>query len=204
VIPTLLLSFALAAPAPAPPPLPETDPVVEPRVFFSLRGAIERFDEPSFAAVYAAGSWAPALGIVISTGTIVFVDIEAGFVRERADPDGDVPLIELVPMSLVAELAPGRRSPLFLGAGPSIVSFSERHTPDAEGSTVTAGTRLAAELRVGLRVNTMWVRPAAPPAQVSPLQALDVEIYVGRRQQFSKDGFALGGWRACVGLALGF
>ncbi len=185
MIAALLVTAALAA---------DGDKEREPILVIG-RGLIERWNDPAIATVYKSGAWLGGLGLVTPIIGPVAVDVEIGFARLKA---GEATL-ELVPLSgLVEGFAPLGPVQGFAGLGPTWTGFTE-----VGGDEAVDGARIAAELRAGVRVDTQFVDPPAPPAPAGPIRALMLEINVGRRFEFPGSppkGFHLGAWRACIGL----
>lgn len=207
----IIANFAFAAPVVDEPSAPHT------RV--ALRMVMESWSDGAIGTVYGTGGIASGIGAVVPVWGPLSLDIEATYKRVQYDDqgvgdDGQVddqtdyatnPMLELVPLSLLVEYRlPGATDSFqsFVSLGPTYTSFSERHAPDEEsGLGVTAGARVAAELRAGMRFDTGLIQPKLAPA-ASPVDALELEFYLGRRaQRGSVEGFNLSAWRAAVGLS---
>ena len=97
---------------------------------------------------------------------------------------------------------------LFAGLGPALVAFQVLHSSNEDNAdtTVTTGVKVATELRMGARFNTGMVQAPLAPVSSDAAEALEIEIYMGRRHQFNPSGvgFNLSAWRIGGGLALRF
>lgn len=194
----LLLSLALAAPP---------EPPAEVGVRVALRGVLEHHGDPSLGSLYRTGGVQGAVGVAAALAGPIGLDVEVAYQRQVA-ASSDANVFQLVPVTLLGTVSFGKGTVVpMAGLGPSLVSFSEKHPPDAAGVSMTAGSRLCVEVRGGVVVHTKLIDPPAPPADHSAVRGLDVEITLGRRLQrpFGKlPGFDVGGWRGAVGLGLRF
>jgi len=202
-----LIGAALAAPATS----------EDPGVRLAARAMGESLSDPWISDAYRPSLFTGGLGIVLPVTGWLQVELEGSYARmkgqERSEDTGDFTgveeTLELIPLSaLAAWRVPLVKGELFAGAGPALVSFKALHSPNEEneGVSATAGAKLGAEVRVGVRMDTGMIRPPIAPVSGRPAQALEVEIYAGRRHQFARpgEGYDLGAWRAAAGLALRF
>jgi hypothetical protein len=186
-------------------------------VRIAARATGESLSDPWISDVYRPSLFTGGLGMVIPIREEVQLEIEGSYVRmagqERLESDGGESSVEetleLIPISaLGAWRFPLGRGELFVGAGPALVSFKALHSPneDNEDVSATVGAKLGLEMRVGMRLDTGMIRPPIAPVSGRPAQALEFEIYAGRRHQLhlSGEGYDLGAWRAAAGLALRF
>lgn len=186
----------------------------------ALRGIAEQWSEPAIASVYRSGMMLGGAAVVLPVPTVPLgAGLELGYLRmehgdegptteEQAESGtldyGETPVLELVPVSVLIEwyLVDAPAWQAYLAAGPTLTSFTERYG-DADGAVeATSGARIAAEVRMGLRIDTGLIDPPAAPAS-SPIEALEIEIYGGRRaQRPGAEGFDLSAWRGAIGLSL--
>jgi hypothetical protein len=132
------------------------------------------------------------------------VAFDIGFSYKRLNTVNDLPdaKFELMPINLSFEYIFGadtdRDWDLFVGLGPSLVVFSERHPSNKKGEIVR-GTHLAVETMVGLRIDTGLIEPRLAPAPQG-LDGIEIEVFGARRTQFPTKGFDLGAWRGGLGV----
>ncbi|MEZ4239386.1 MAG: hypothetical protein R3F59_25165 [Myxococcota bacterium] len=194
----LALGISGSAAAGTPPPT-EAPPPPKAEIHLLARGMIERWNDPSIATAYKAGTWLAGAGLVFDLLGPLGVDVEAGYSRLQGQGDAQ---LEVAPLSMLVELtAPLGRADAFLGAGPAWTVFTETGGPKA-----IDGARLSAEIRGGVRIDTGLIQPAAPPAP-APVRRMEVELAFARRAELPggpPKGLHLGAWRATVGLGVVF
>lgn len=134
----------------------------------------------------------------------VQAELDAGATEEEISDtyQAQVPTgaLELVPVTigLSASTEVGRAQ-VFGGAGFAMAVYSER--TDA-GSI--AGGKPSLDLRAGARIHTRFIEPSFRPHGQSGASGMDVELLIGRRQQFAPTGFDFSAWRIGAGLAARF
>lgn len=185
-----LFASAFAAPPPSISPR-------EPSGFRVVaRGLVEQWDDPALATVYKSGTWLGGVGVIAPVWGPILVDLEASFKRIS----GAGSTFEIAPLSGLVEVAmkQGSIQP-YAGLGPTWTVFSEK------GATTVNGSRIAGEIRGGLRINTGLVQPPLPPASGGPVKALEIELYLGRRMTLpGGTGLSLGAWRGSLGVGVAF
>jgi hypothetical protein len=167
-----------------------------------MRAAGERLSDPAIGAVYAQGAFLPALGLVVPFHPMFAIDAEVSAWSKKS-VDGAA--LGVVPLSVLVEwTATPEPVSLFVGAGPTFTVFTERRSA-TPGANIVEGTKLAGEVRAGVRLDTHLIDRPMPPARSSGPGRLEVEIYAARRQQLPRaTGFDLSAWRGAFGLALCF
>jgi len=169
-----------------------------------LRGVAEQWADPALATVYRSGAPIAALGLGVPLSRHASLEVEVGYRKLKSDA-GDALSFEIVPVSVLGEWAfGGGAARPFVSFGPTMTAFVEQHDPFPDGLAATSGQRLAVEARLGVRVDTGLVRPVNPPA-TSPVKAVDLELYVGRRQSRpigGRTGLDLAAWRVALGIAV--
>lgn len=177
-----------------------------------LRGVAEVWSDPAIGTVYGTGGGFMAVAMSRTVWRPLALDVEVSFHRTQAGVDIEElwsddyavsPVLAMTPVVAMLEYRKklGAGQHVYLATGPALVNFSESHGVDDNGVGVTAGSRLAAEIRTGFRVDTGLVRKRLSPSP-SVARGLDFEGYIGRRMQRSGvDGFNLNAWRAGVGVA---
>ncbi len=183
----LLTTFALAA-------TPDTD-----RASVGIRFGMlaESWDDPALGQVYRTGMLAPTLGAALPLIGPLHLDVCAAYGRVAPRDDGTDARLEMLPLTAALEWLPVRRDfgDVYVGAGPSLIVFSERH-PSNTPSTVLRGTRGAVDVRAGVRVDTGLVRPPTLPGLNHGLKRVEIDIAGGRRLVLPRPtGFRLGAWR---------
>jgi len=186
-------------------------------VRLAFRATGESLADPSITSVYRPSVFSGGIGVVVPFHSFLQVDIEVSYTRlsgleqsEDSNAEAEVTeTLELIPLSALVEARyPLARGEMFAGLGPAMTPFTAIHSPneDNEDATATVGTKIALEMRAGLRLDTGMVQAPIAPVEGRPVQALDFELYVGRRHQFhfSDEGYNLGAWRAAAGLAVRF
>lgn len=191
----LLLATALAAD-------PETD---RSSVGIGLSAVAETWDDTALGDVYRTGTIAPTVHAVVPLMGIVHLDLELGYRRIRARSDGLDARLEVVPASALVDLRLVRRDfgELYLGLGPALFAYSERHPGNASpsSSTVLRGMRGAFETRLGVRIDTGLVSPSTIPDLKTGVKRVEIDISGGRRFVLPSDtGFRLGAWRLQIGV----
>ncbi len=171
----------------------------------ALRVVAEARDDVSIASVYgpggAAGGGALQLGLVGRLGMSLDAEWSRKQPREGGDASLDfLPFAALVTWRLVDE---PERFRLGVALGPTLTVFSERAGRVNGPDLVTTGTRMGAESRLVLQIDTGLVRPRMEPA-TNLVEAVLVELYGARRFQLpgGEPRFQLGAWRAGLGLVV--
>lgn len=191
----LLLATALAAD-------PETDRA---SVGIGLSAVAETWDDTALGDVYRTGMVAPAVHAVVPLLGIVQLDLELAYRRIHPRTEGLDARLEVLPSvaMLDFELVHRDFGDLYLGVGPSLLAFSERHPSNGSDttSTVLRGMRGALETRLGARIDTGLVTPSTIPDLKSGVKRVEIDISGGRRFVLPSDtGFQLGAWRLQVGV----
>lgn len=183
----------------------------------AARAVGESLADPSISSVYRPSVFTGGVGVIIPFHSFLQADIEVSYTRmsgqELSEEDRTstevAETLELIPLSALIEARYLlSRGELFAGVGPALTPFKSLHSANEDNgdATATVGTKIAAELRAGIRLDTGMITPPIAPVEGRPAQALDLEIYVGRRHQLhlSDTGYDLGAWRAAAGLAVRF
>jgi hypothetical protein len=197
----MLTLFALATSAFAADP--ETDTT---SIGLGFRAVAETWDDPVLGDFYRTGMIAPTVAGVVPVFGVLSVDVQIGYRRMAGRDESIESRLEIVPMSALVELVYARRSfgDLYIGAGPALAVFSERHPGNLElgDSEVLRGVRGAIDTRLGARIDTGLVRPPNIPAMNGRgVRRLELDVSAGRRfVQPSDTGFKLGAWRFSLGL----
>ncbi|MCA9573256.1 MAG: hypothetical protein KC656_35715 [Myxococcales bacterium] len=191
----LLLNLAIAAD-------PATDRA---SVGVGVRAVAESWDDSALGDVYRTGMLAPAVGAVIPVIGIVQLDLEVAYRRLKPRDDGVDARLEMMPAMALVELELVHRDfgDLYLGAGPSLATFTERHPGNTTDTTtsVLRGMRGALETRAGVRIDTGLAAPSTIPDMKSGVKRIELDISGGRRFVLpSPTGFRLGAWRVQVGV----
>ena len=190
----MLLPVWIEATAATPEP-----PRLAPKV--ALRGVAETWDDTSIGTIYRTGALSGGAAMVLPFSHKVALDV--GFTYKRLNTITDLPnaKLEILPINLLVEYDfghPDQPWDVFVGLGPSLVVYSERHPSNKKGKLVR-GTRMAAEAAVGVRIDTGLIEPRMAPAPRG-LDGIEVEIFGARRTQLPAQGFALGAWRGGLGI----
>ena len=195
----------------AEPPVPPSQAEDKPLVRLALRGVMESWDDPSIATVYRSGVLAGGIGAAVPIYRGFGVDLEIAYrrVTEKSGDDAStaLPRLELLPFSLLfaGAFPVGDSAQLFVGAGPTLTTFTEHFTADeSTPAGVVRGMKLGGEARFGVRIDTGLVTRPMPPARGGVMKALEVEVYLGRRFQYGTTGFLLSAWRGSAGLVMVF
>ncbi len=156
-----------------------------------LGGMAEAWSDASISGVYKSGS--------LSGGGLIAVDIlgplsaVARFSYKRLTPEtGAAPVFEVLPVTLAVEghTALGEGLQGFADLGYSHVTWTERGA-----QTSLRGARPMGELDIGLRWDLGLSQPAMAPAAGRTTPVVELEVLLGRRQGFGKEGFDLSAWR---------
>ena len=167
----------------------------------ALRGVAETWDDTSIGTVYRTGALSGGAALILPFTSHIAVDV--GFTYKRLSPLTDIEnaKFEVLPINLSAEYWFGGEEQnwdVFVGLGPSLVVFSERHPSNKKGEAIR-GTRMAFEASVGVRIDTGLIEPRMAPAPRG-LDGIEIEVFGARRTQFPSKGFALGAWRGGLGI----
>jgi hypothetical protein len=206
-------------PAPAP---------FRPDFTFGFRGVGEIWQDPAIVQSYRSSRFAGAgfasLGIIRPLA----IEAELGYMRQssaagRTLQEDDVPKkllltddagnlvqdatyaiaggsMELMPVtfSLLLRKELGGAQ-VFAGPGFAMAVFNEQTDVGA-----VSGVKPALDLKAGARIHTRLIQPPIRPVGPKPLQGLDVELLLGRRQHHAfgvGQGFDFSAWRIGIGLA---
>ncbi len=183
----------------------------------AARAVGESLADPAISSVYRPSVFTGGVGVVIPFHSFLQADVEVSYTRmsgqelsaeDRSRTDV-AETLELIPLSALIEARYGlARGELFAGLGPALTPFKSLHSADGTNgdATATVGTKIATELRAGFRLDTGMITAPIAPVEGRPAQALELEVYAGRRHQFnfSGTGYNLGAWRAAAGLAVRF
>jgi len=193
-----------------------TDPE-EAGIRLALRATGESLADPSISSVYRPSVFTGGVGVVVPFYSFLQADVEVSYSRmsgqelsqSSSTHSETSETLEIIPLSVVVEAVYSMsRGEMFAGLGPAITPFKAIHSPneDNDGATATVGGKLALEMRAGIRMDTGMIQPPLAAVEGRPVQALDFELYAGRRHQFhlKDEGYNLGAWRAAAGLAVRF
>jgi len=191
-----------------------------PEMRLVLRGVAENWADEAVGSLYRTGALAGGAALVLPVWKRFMIDIEFTYKRMPmgARAGGEALenttssdyTFEFLPFSVLAEMKLGEDDALmhtFVGLGPALATFSERHAPNDEGLSMTTGGKICVETRVGVRVDTGLIQPSLSGMSVGGLSAIELEVFAGRRFQrpaAAGSGFNLSGWRGGLGLALLF
>lgn len=181
---------------------PETD---RSSIGFGFRGVVESWDDPALGDVYRTGMLAPGIAGVVPLFSGLKLEVEVAYRRMKPRDETVDARLEMLPTVALLEMDLIHRSfgDVYLGAGPALTAFTERH-PGNVSDTSTAvlrGLRGAGELRAGVRLDTGLVRPWDIPDMQTGVKRLELDVSVGRRVALPADtGFQLGAWRMHVGV----
>ena len=216
---TLLIWISLALGQESSETATETE-TASPEMRLVLRVVAENWADEAVGSLYRTGALASGAALVLPVWNRFMVDIEFTYKRmpmgARAGGesiDGTISsdyTFEFLPLSVLAEMRLGEENALmhtFIGLGPALATFSERHAPNDEGLSMTTGGKICVETRAGVRVDTGLVQPGLSGISAGGLAAIELEVFVGRRFQRpapAGSGFNLSGWRGGLGLALLF
>ena len=216
---TLLIwiSFAFGQDSSQAPTQTETS---HPEIRLVLRGVAENWADEAVGSLYRTGALASGAALVLPVWNRLMLDIEFTYKRmpmgvraggesleSATSPDYT---FEFLPFSILAEMKLGEDDALmhsFIGVGPTLATFSERHPANDEGLSMTTGGKICVETRVGVRIDTGLIQPMMSGMSVGGLSAIELEVFAGRRFQkpaAAGSGFNLSGWRGGLGLAFLF
>jgi len=175
------------------------EPRLAPKI--ALRGVAETWDDTSIGTVYRTGALSGGAGLVLPFSPKLAVNV--GFTYKRLNTLTEIPnaKFEVLPINMSVEYwfgNAGQPWDVFVGLGPSLIVYSERHPSNKKGKLVR-GTRIAAEASVGIRIDTGLIEPRMAPAPRG-LDGIELEIFGARRTQLPAQGFALGAWRGGLGI----
>lgn len=203
-----------------------------------IRGVAETWDDPGITSNYGMGGVGMGLAILQPIWGPIALDIEFTYKRMREGgknvslEEYDGRLLQIIPVTAIVQIrAPISTLPieLFVGTGPSIVSYAENlqrtefmdtaltatqkpglrlpNEPAPDASTngdVIQGARPCVEARAGIRIDPGFIRKPMSPATAGPLTGVEIEIYGARRFTSSSNGFNFNTWRAGIGMGLRF
>ena len=159
------------------------------------RAVAEVWQDGSLATVYKPTGFGVSGTFSIRPHPWLSLDGELGLIRLSGEEAQE---IQFVPMALDACARVNRDDlELFLGVGPALVPFTD------SGLTVITGTKLGLDVQAGARLATDLVTPSM--SSTSPVQRVDAEFFVGRRQHFSggeTERLDLSAWRVGAGLGV--
>ena len=207
---TLLTLLSVVQAAPVAPP--GSNAMDREGIRLSVRGVGESWQDPNLTRIYKDSVFSGGVGVAVPLHTYIGIEIEASYKRQAGvevfAEDGEVSGIasafELVPLTLAVH---GRwplanSGELYLGLGPTISVFTEEHSIRSDnGQVSTQGMKINMDSRIGVRIDTGLHQPPMAPGLNGELQAIDLEVFIGRRWQFGTVGFDLSAWRAGLGLA---
>jgi opacity protein-like surface antigen len=177
-----------------------------------VRGIGEVWSDTGIGTVYGSGGGFASLAVSRTVWGPVGLDLEISYRRMQHGLDVEQlsstnfsanPALTLTPVVALVEYRHGLGSSasLFAGTGLAVVNFAEQHAPNESGVGMTSGSRIAVEVRAGMRADTRLIRSKMAPA-TSIAKGVDFEGYLGRRvQRSSVDGLNLNAWRVGLGLA---
>jgi len=155
----------------------------------------EVWQDPSLATVYKSSGFGVAGSFSWRPHALLSLDGEVGFVRMTGEAEQS---IQMVPMSLdICARAQREEMELFVGAGPALVPFTD------QGLHMVTGTKMGLDVQAGVRFATDLVNPSL--SSTSPVQRVDAEIFIGRRQHFAMGELArldMSAWRMGLGLVV--
>jgi hypothetical protein len=222
----LLLGMA-GAPAAAQEAGEAPRPPWEPDVLFGFRGVGEVWQDPAIVQSYRSSRFSGAGFAALSLWKPVLLEAEVAYMRQasaggRTIPADEVPkallvrdetgaldetaryaiasgAVELMPVtfSVLARKDTGGAE-LFAGAGLALAVFNER----TDAGTVS-GIKPGLDMKAGVRVHTHVINPPVRPSGGRPVQGMDVELLLGRRQHHAfglGSGFDFSAWRIGIGL----
>ena len=178
-----------------------------------VRAVGEAWADTFLSQVYRSGTLAGGVGLVLPLHDYFVMDLEMTYKRSAGNELAADDLqstnigsaLEIVPITLVVEarwpMAGGGE--IFSGVGPSFIVFKEEHSLRLDtGLLVTQGFKVATDFRVGVRVDTGLAQPSMAPGIGRQLQAIEFEVYLGKRWQIwrNQTGFNLSAWRGSAGL----
>ena len=159
------------------------------------RAVAEVWQDASLATVYKTTGFGVSGTFSIRPHAWLSIDGELGLIRLSGKEEQ---AIQMVPLALDLSARVDRDDmELFFGVGPALVPFAD------SGLTVITGTKLGLDVQAGARFATDLVNPSM--SSTSPVQRVDAEFFVGRRQHFSQgvtDRLDLSAWRVGAGLGV--
>ena len=159
------------------------------------RAVVEVWQDASIATVYKSTGVGASGTFSIRPHPWISIDGELGLVRLSGEEEQS---IQLVPLSLdLAARVDREDMELFFGVGPALVPFVD------SGLTVITGTKLGLDVQAGARFATDFVNPSM--SSTSPIQRVDAEFFIGRRQHFAQgqtERLDLSAWRVGAGLGV--
>lgn len=169
----LSLSIAVAQVSqPLPPALGGPDPRQQDTdLLLGIHGVAEVWSDAAIASVYRSSAFSGSLSATWQFHRFLAADLELAYFRTVGE---DNQRIEMTPIALDLSLWKSIGNvEIFGGAGPALVPWSD------QGTDFRTGTKLGMDARIGVRVGTtLYDPPDYPP---SPMERVDLEIYVGRR-----------------------
>lgn len=167
-----------------------------------FRGVGEIWQDPFLSTHYAPAHFGGTGFATFGMSPGLAVEFELGYGRAASNDAIAVVapgFFDTMPLSM---LMMGRvRSPgaeVYLGLGPAFNVFTEATSV----STVT-GIKAGLEVRMGTRIHTNLVEPSIRPGNHGGFRAVDVELFIGRRQHHSfgiGTGFNLSAFRIGMGI----
>lgn len=163
----LWLSTAAAQDAEAPPPASND-------LLLGIHGVAEVWSDAALATVYRSSAFTGSISASWQFHRFLEADVELMYFR-TSGADGQ--RFEMTPITVdAAAYKTFGNVELYGGLGPALVPFSD------QGVGLRTGTKLGMDTRVGIRVGTsLYDPPDYPP---SPIERVDLEIFVGRRTHF--------------------
>jgi len=180
-------------------------------LLLGLRGVGEVWQDAGLSRVYRSSRFGLTGHASYKAWRFLRADLELGYHRMAGDAVHEssgrtleaAASFEMVPISLLvcATHRVGGME-LYGGLGPALTAFSER---SPAGSV--SGTKIGPALQLGARIDTGLAQPSIRPDKRAQIQAVDLDIFVGRRQHQAfgvGTGLDLSAWRAGLGLAARF
>jgi hypothetical protein len=154
-------------------------------------GVAESWQDADIGSVYRMGALFGTAGLTVQVAGPVSAGVDLAF-RSLTPLSGESPTLQLLPVTVRAEVGGRLATDVtgFASLGPALVPFAERGADDT-----VVGTRLAVDARAGARWDPGLFEPPLPPSP-SVVQAVEFELWLGRRQQRpGLDGLDLSAWR---------
>jgi opacity protein-like surface antigen len=205
----LLLAVALSWPAAV-----RAEPPAQIGLRLGVRGLGEVWQDTHVMMAYRSSRFTASGVVSYQVWRFLGAALEVGYERQgglnfyghRRAPAGGSASLEVVPITLMAEASHGLGNLLLFGAlGCAITPFDET----GDGIVPVSGTKFGAALQVGARIDTKLIQPSMRSGEGARLQAVELEIFAGRRQHHlfgidAEDTLDLSAWRFGAGLMARF